>query len=531
MKTPNDMLSAPRSRVFALMAPALMLFVSGVLNAAAPCTTPGVPTGLTLTTSANQIVLSWTAGTPAGASYTVYRAIGACPQATTLLVSGIAATTYTDSTVTGGTTYSYQVTAVDSANKCPSVKSSCASATAALYSSPRYVPVRPQDTTTVTNPVRWIFSTGAAALSPPGGSVTVASNDRFYHNTLPGTTVGAPGTASGTWPSTWKPFPMNAPVQNRPRVVNASIGGATRVSFLGSQDGRAWAVNTDTGAAIWSTVQLGTMIQAGVSGVLTQFGQSYNVLLVSTRNSSGPNYMFGINGLTGATLWQYPAAGTNLIGIVNGAAAVDASVPGSYKAYFVSRALDATNNGTVWCLNFSNVGASQCAGWPAKVALGDVDGSAVLTNGTLYVGTNTGTAYALSPSTGAVIWSTSLGDGPIKGYLWPVYNSVPNVFYVSTTNKVSRLTYTSGASAAITWSANIAGPSIPYYSNGTSTLYVGSSDGKLHQLSNLSLAAPTDTTLTIGAGTAIVGSPASDSSGQINVGTDQGMVYSLTIPY
>jgi PQQ-like domain len=401
----------------------------------------------------------------------------------------------------------------------------------ALNSSDRNASGRPQDTTTATLPVRWMFSTGASALSPPGGSVTVVSNDRFYHNMIPGQTAGGAGVGSGTWPSTWKPFVMNAPVQNRPRVVTATIGTATKVAFLGSQDGKAWVVNADTGASVWSTAVLGTMIQAGISGVLTQFGQSYDTMLVPTRNASGANYIFGIDALTGATQWQYPATGTNLIGVVNGASSIDATVPGAYKVYFASRALDATNNGTVWCLSFTNAAAVPCTGWPAKVALGDIDGSVIRANGALYVGTNSGIVYALDPSTGGVLWSNNLGDGPIKSYPWPVYGSSPNIFYVATTSKVTKLTYTSGPSAAVTWSYNIAGPSLPYYASGSTALYVGSSDGKLHQLTNLSLASPTDTPLTLGDGASTVGSPASDSSGQVNVGTDQGTIYSLTIPY
>jgi outer membrane protein assembly factor BamB len=147
------------------------------------------------------------------------------------------------------------------------------------------------------------------------------------------------------------------------------------------------------------------------------------------------------------------------------------------------------------------------------------------------VGTNTGLVYGLNPATGATIWSNNLGGGPIKGYLWPVYGSSPNVFYVATTNKVHRLTYTAGSSATVNWNATVAGASIPFYDSVGGRLYVGSSDGKLHQLSNLAAASPTDTVLTLGAGTAAVGSPSLDASGLLNVGSDDGTVYSAVIPY
>jgi outer membrane protein assembly factor BamB len=366
---------------------------------------------------------------------------------------------------------------------------------------------------------QWTYGTGAASLSPPGGSVVVVSNDRLVHRVTS-------GAGAGVWPAAWTPLRLNNPVQNRPTVVPASIAGATNVMFLGAQDGKVHAVNADTGALLWSSALLGDMVQAGVSGTLTQYGSTYNVLMAGTRNSSAANAFVGLNPNTGATLWTYTHPSG--MGIVNGTAAVGAN----NKIYFASRARSGGSNGTVWCLDFTASTAALCnggVGWP--VARGDIDGSPVLANGTLYVGTNTGVVYGLNPTTGATIWSNALGDGPIKGYLFPVYFSSPNVFYVATTSKVHRLSYTSGTSATVSWSFNVPGPSIPFYNSNTGYLYVGSSDGKLHQLGNLAAAAPTDTLLTLGAATAAVGSPSVDGSGFLNVGTDDGTIYSVVAPY
>ncbi len=97
-----------------------------------PCTTPGVPTIGTVTVPGlNQLRVSWTAGTPAGATYKIYRALGACPGGTySLLASGVTASPYTDGTVSGTVTYSYKVSAVDSTGGCESAQSGCASGTA-----------------------------------------------------------------------------------------------------------------------------------------------------------------------------------------------------------------------------------------------------------------------------------------------------------------------------------------------------------------------------------------------------------------
>jgi hypothetical protein len=100
------------------------------LDGRGQCTPPSAPSGLSASPmGANNIQLTWTAS--AGAvSYDVYRSAGACPGgAFTRIASGVAATTYTDTTVSGGTTYSYRVTA-RAADNCESANSNCASATA-----------------------------------------------------------------------------------------------------------------------------------------------------------------------------------------------------------------------------------------------------------------------------------------------------------------------------------------------------------------------------------------------------------------
>src|SRR5262249_51263090 len=76
----------------------------------APALPPPAPTGLSATADTGQVSLSWTASTGA-TSYNVYR--GTVTGGETLLTSGSTATTYTDTSVTSGTTYFYQVAAVN----------------------------------------------------------------------------------------------------------------------------------------------------------------------------------------------------------------------------------------------------------------------------------------------------------------------------------------------------------------------------------------------------------------------------------
>jgi len=88
---------------------------------------PSAPTGLTATGGNAQVALSWTASSGA-TSYTVKRGTTSGTYGTTV-ASGVTGTSYTDTTVTNGTTYYYVVTATNSGGT--SGNSSEASATPA----------------------------------------------------------------------------------------------------------------------------------------------------------------------------------------------------------------------------------------------------------------------------------------------------------------------------------------------------------------------------------------------------------------
>jgi fibronectin type 3 domain-containing protein len=96
--------------------------VSAVATAAALT----IPTGLTATGSNAQVALSWTA-TPGTASYNIYRSTSSGGE--TLYQTGVTTAGFTDTNLANGTTYYYQVSAVNSAGE--SARSSEASATTA----------------------------------------------------------------------------------------------------------------------------------------------------------------------------------------------------------------------------------------------------------------------------------------------------------------------------------------------------------------------------------------------------------------
>jgi hypothetical protein len=97
------------------------------------CTPPGAPAiGTATATGANQIQVSWANGAPSSTAFNVYRAGGTCASHGTFarIATAVAGSPQTDSAVSGGSTYAYQVTGLDATANCESAASGCVEATA-----------------------------------------------------------------------------------------------------------------------------------------------------------------------------------------------------------------------------------------------------------------------------------------------------------------------------------------------------------------------------------------------------------------
>jgi fibronectin type 3 domain-containing protein len=106
---------------------------------------PQAPTGLTATPGSSQMILSWNA-TPGASSYTIRRSTSSGTE--TAVATGVPSTTYTDTSLTNGTTYYYVVTANNSyGNGAPSNEASATPAAGVLTGS---LPT-PQANTNLTN--------------------------------------------------------------------------------------------------------------------------------------------------------------------------------------------------------------------------------------------------------------------------------------------------------------------------------------------------------------------------------------------
>jgi ELWxxDGT repeat protein len=382
--------------------------------------------------------------------------------------------------------------------------------------------------------VRWVFQSGATSLSPPGiGSVYGVSNDRVLYSMRP-------GAGGGDWPAGWKPFLMPAPAQGRPPVVPVTVGSASKVTFLGSQDGRVYAVDANSGALVWKSADLG-VLQAVPGGIFTRFppGQ-YDLILVGSRNTTGANGVHGLRLSDGTTAWSFvnsaAQGGDDLsMGVISGQASVDYQ---NNLVYVASRSRAGGSPRTVWCLSFDDAAASLVwsRGTDSSTRINDVDGSPVLLNGRLYVGTNDGRVHALDAATGSDLWSSPFvldagagSDGAVKSYVWP--ESGTGNLYLSTTNVVWSLRDV-GSSASENWRlTSIASPSAPLFFAWLNVLYVGSSDGNLYEIPLGGAGVPSPSALLIGDGSASVGSPSFDVQNfLLYVGTEAGAIYAVSVP-
>jgi outer membrane protein assembly factor BamB len=353
------------------------------------------------------------------------------------------------------------------------------------------------------------------------GSTYAVSNDRVLHGMNP-------TAAGGDWPRTspfaWKPMAMNGPAQARPPVVPTSaITGADLVVFLGSEDGHAYAANAKTGATLWQSAALGNILLASPAGMFTDFGGSWNLIFIGSRDAGAGNAMYALEGADGTTSWSFDnGGGGSAIGIISSAAYVDYT---NNRLYFTSRENPSGSSNTLWCLSFT--GSSATLAWARE--LGDIDSAATLYDGVLYVGNNAGEVYAIDPATGATNWSYATGGGAVKGFVYPQFQAVPRDVYFSTSSTVWALT-DNGTSVSLDWQqGSVAGPSIPLAVPGGTAMYVGSTNGSLYQLSSTD--GSVTTSVTLGDGTATVGNPVMDViNNMLYVGTESGAVYGVTVP-
>jgi outer membrane protein assembly factor BamB len=152
----------------------------------------------------------------------------------------------------------------------------------------------------------------------------------------------------------------------------------------------------------------------------------------------------------------------------------------------------------------------------------------------LFVGNNAGTVFAINPANGVTLASFLGADGAIRGFPAVVTLNSPFQIVFSGSTKVHLIrfdTLTNTFTGTGGWATAIASPSTPIGFAGLSKVYVGSTDGMIHEL-NLSTGADgKQRTVNLGL-PGVVGDPSVDVSlSLIYVSATDQRIYAFAFPF
>jgi hypothetical protein len=334
----------------------------------------------------------------------------------------------------------------------------------------------------------------------------------------------------------YPPVSIAGAITSRSALIDAADTTVGKnVIFIGDQVGLVYAVATDTGEILWVVNPTGLtsniVFQGGASVQLkslsTGFPFAHDLVVIGTRigTTKTANQIFGLDANTGATLWTVTggSGGVSSMDIINSTAEID---------YF---------NGALWLTSHSNAN-TQPSLWKINpntglvintANLNDIDSSPTLApgNDVLFVGNNAGTLFAVNPTTLATK-SFAGGDLAIVGFPVVVGSSSPYTVIFSGATHVHAVTYTvaTGTFAAL-WSTPINVPSTPIAITGMPNVFVGSNDGKIHELSLATGADLKQVTANTGQ-PGFVGDPSLDLTlSRIYVSTTDQRAYAFTFPF
>ena len=335
--------------------------------------------------------------------------------------------------------------------------------------------------------------------------------------------------------------------------------------FLSSLSGDAyaiWASGSNAGTLRWSTVGIDGGSAAGDQALgdalyaAPLVSNTLSRVFVATRNLSGAqNRIFALASTTGACQWVFNgdcsgATDTSNVGQISAVPLLDAA---NHRLFFTSTKLD--TGATVWALDAHDSPSGPRILWQRDLGDSDSAMSFLSTARTsVLASTNTGRIYRLSASTGATCWG-STGDGcdastgdeeffctaeatsarsssctsgyPVVKSIVALQGAYVGYFAFSTTDGSVRLVNANGVQQ---WRTVVSGASAPLVLTGAGTLYVGGSDGLVHELA-LSTGIQTKTQHAGGTGVS-VGEPSYDGTDQVlYVNTTQGNQYAFSVPF
>ncbi len=440
-----------------------------------------------------------------------------------------------------GTTYFYKIFLRDSSN----YYSNQPIGSGSTYT--EEISATPAATAAAQQSAQWIAATFATDLASP--------------SLIPGT-VAAMGSQTNlvffvdanTGLREFVPISLGGSIASRsPLIDAASSSTGQNIDYLTSQNGLVYAINTNTGVVDWvvNPIASGSLLLQGGPAVQLKSiaGGTNDQVFFGTRNAATTtgNQIFALNGNTGANASWSPLTGpistTNVgaqnLDIINSTPLIDYA---HNVIWITSRSACGTSQPSLWQINPST-GATK-----AIANLGDIDASPTLTFGSdvLFVGTvgdsgggacvaGNSTIYAINPTTGATIASYASTDGPIVSYPVVLGTAPPYTVLFSGTTQVHAISIDTSRPIPIftsVWNTPVSKPSAPISFTGSQYVYVGSSDGMIHELMLTNGTDVKDEVTNVGATKGTVGDPSIDEVlSRIYVTTTDQRAYAFTIPF
>jgi autotransporter-associated beta strand protein len=369
------------------------------------------PTGLTATPSDGQVALSWDASGGA-TSYTVQRSTSSSGTYTTI-ASGLTTTTYTDTGLTDGTTYYYEVAAVGSTTSSYTLPVSA-------IPSANPAPAAPGELTatagTTQAALSWDASTGATSYivqrstSSGGTYTTIASG--LTGTTYTDTTV----TYGPTY--YYEIIAVGATNSTNSPPVSASLTG--NVTWTGTTNG-TW----DTATTNWLFGATPALYEDGDTVVFTDtaattaitIGNTITPAAITFSNSS-TNYTVSGAGISGTGGITETGTGTLTLSNANTYTGATTLASGATLVVGNTNALqNSTLNFTNGTLNFTSTttaatfGGLQGTNTAQNLALSNTAGAVALTVG----GNNSTTTYAGKLSGTGSVTKSGMGTLTLTG--------------------------------------------------------------------------------------------------------------------